>query len=267
MSSPLSASAMSFAERSTRLDEDGFVIWPRLVPEALAAAHVAAHESWLEERGRHSPAEWAALSRAEQVGLFVKDYVWHESSPTALELFYRPALIEFLTGHFGAEPVMRAPQTGERHRGASIHADSFGTPVDPPGAEIRVWVALEDIDPASGPLYLIPGSHSITQAVRDRILRECPEPLEQACTAQARHKPTHEVPAAFYDLGRHIERCWTAEVAERRLPRRSPDPACRRRGPLPHRCGARDDAVRRRGVDTSARPCLLHGGDCRMVPL
>jgi ectoine hydroxylase-related dioxygenase (phytanoyl-CoA dioxygenase family) len=159
------------------------------------------------------------LPRAAQVAAFVEEYAWHESSRTALELFYRPELIDFLAGHFGTEPVMRAPQTGARHRGAELHADGFHTPVDPPGAEIRVWVALEDVDPASGPIYMIPGSHAIIAAIRDRILRECPDVLEAAFEARARHRPTDDVPAAFHELGGHSARIFNAEVADRRLPR------------------------------------------------
>jgi len=153
-------------------------VWPRLVPESLVASHVAAHEAWLGERRRPTGEAWARLPRAARVAAFVEEYAWHESSRTTLELFYRPELIDFLAGHFGTEPVMRAPQTGARHRGAELHADGFHTPVDPPGAEIRVWVALEDVDPASGPIYMVPGSHAIIGAIRDRILRECPDVLE-----------------------------------------------------------------------------------------
>jgi ectoine hydroxylase-related dioxygenase (phytanoyl-CoA dioxygenase family) len=213
------AGSLSPADRSACLDEAGFLVWPRLVPEALVTSHVAAHEAWLDERGRPTSEEWARLPRAAQVAAFVEEYDWHEASPTALEMFYRPELIAFLAGHFGADPVMRAPQTGARHRGAEMHADGFHTPVDPPGAEIRVWVALEDIDPRSGPIYMIPGSHTIIQAIRDRILREHPDLLEAAFAARARHRATDEVPAAFHELGRHAARCFTAEVADRRLPR------------------------------------------------
>lgn len=219
MLSSASISGMSCAQRSACLEEDGFFVWPGLVACDIVDAHVAAHEAWLDERGRLAPEEWAGLPRAEQVDVFIGDYKWHESSSTALEVFYRPELIEFLAGHFGVEPALRAPQTGQRHRGASIHADGFGAPVDPPGAEVRMWVALEDIDPASGPIYMIPGSHLIMQAVRDRIRRECPDVLVRASQAAVGHEARREVPAAYVEMGHHTERCWTVEVKERRLPR------------------------------------------------
>ena len=40
------------------------------------------------------------------------------------------------------------------------HSDAFHFNSDPPGFMCGVWVALEDIDEASGPLVYFPGSQS-----------------------------------------------------------------------------------------------------------
>ena len=203
-------------ERTDALDRDGFFVWPELVADDVIDDHVRAHEAWLDERGRYTPQAWAELPRREQVRTFARDYAWHEQSPAALDLFYQPELVDFLRGHFGSEPAMRAPQTGERQRGSSIHTD--GGVMDPPGSEVRVWIALEDIDPASGPVYMIAGTHHLIAGVRERLLDEHRD-LATAYLAAARsHRPTEPTPRAFIEFGNEIARGWKLEIQSRRMP-------------------------------------------------
>jgi hypothetical protein len=211
--------AVSSSRRTRRLEEDGFFVWPDLVPSSVVDAHIAAHEEWLDERGRFAPDEWKALPRGEQVRTFVRDYRWHEGSPAALEVFYRQALVSFLEEYFGVEPAMRAPQTGERQRGSSMHVDGMGTMVAPVGAEIRVWIALEDIDPASGPVYMVPGTHHLLRGIRESLLRDRGELAQAMVAAERRHRPTDPTPEEFIAFGAEITRALTDAVNVGRLPR------------------------------------------------
>lgn len=210
---------MLTSERSQRLEADGFFVWPGMVPADVVGAYLRAHAEWLGPRGHRSPEERAELPKADQIAELIEDFAWHESDPAALELFYRPELIDFLRAHFASEPVMRAPLTGERQRGTSIHADGFAQPVEPLGSELRVWIALEDIDPASGPVFMIPGSHRLVHRVRDRIRGGDREVLARAREAHARRQAADETPTALLEFGRLMELAWTSEITDLRLPR------------------------------------------------
>ena len=70
-----------------------------------------------------------------------------------------PAVLGVLADLYGADP--RPFQTLNFAVGTeqAAHADTVHFNTDPPGRMCGVWVALEDIDPDSGPVFALPGTH------------------------------------------------------------------------------------------------------------
>ena len=167
---------MAFEEWATRLEDDGFFVWPALVAEGVVDTHLEAYTRWTEQRVQMATDTWRALPRSRQVEMFQEDYDWRHASETAQTLFWQPHLAAFLTELFGGEPVMRAPQTELRTRSAPVHADALMPMVDPTDAEVRVWIALEDVRCEAGPFYLVPGTHrTIMPTLREHALALRPE--------------------------------------------------------------------------------------------
>ena len=102
---------------------------------------------------------------------------FHYHSNDAVSLWCRPELMAFARWQFGAEPVLRIPSTHLFSVGSHLHSDFLATAApDPWEREFRAWGALEDIDAASGPLYLLPGSHRLIMAtIREELLESRPE--------------------------------------------------------------------------------------------
>ena len=51
----------------------------------------------------------------------------------------------------------------------SAHSDSFHMTTEPMGYLIAIWVALEDVDPESGPVYYYPGSHKLPYVMTEDL--------------------------------------------------------------------------------------------------
>ena len=166
------------------------------------------------------------LSRREQLDIIATEYAWHDEHPSAQDVFWRPELIEFLTRYFGGPPVLRYPQTGLRQRGAPTHADGITPWVDPPGADLRVWIALEDINPAAGPVYFVPGSHQITAEAHAHVLAAHPEFADLLPTASALRKADPTARNPTYDLISRTNAYLEEVIRARRLSRAVPTLSC-----------------------------------------
>jgi len=51
----------------------------------------------------------------------------------------------------------------------AAHSDSFHMTTEPMGYLIAIWVALEDVDPESGPVYYYPGSHKLPYVMTEDL--------------------------------------------------------------------------------------------------
>jgi ectoine hydroxylase-related dioxygenase (phytanoyl-CoA dioxygenase family) len=60
---------------------------------------------------------------------------------------------------FGRQPLPFSTINFFRSTEQPLHSDAIHFGSSPPGLLFGAWVALEDIDPAAGPLCVVPGSH------------------------------------------------------------------------------------------------------------
>lgn len=51
----------------------------------------------------------------------------------------------------------------------AAHSDSFHMTTEPMGYLIAIWIALEDVDPGSGPVYYYPGSHRLPYVMTEDL--------------------------------------------------------------------------------------------------
>ena len=158
------------------LDEDGFVVWPGLIPEQLIDAHLSALEALMQELGAGTERGSEQMPRERVREIKEERQRFHRECLPALELIFNPALIQFLEHRFGDEAVMRQPQTGYYQQHTPAHTESLDIKPDRRDAEIRVWCALEDVNPAAGPVYYIPQSHKlIAWGLEEEVCRRYPE--------------------------------------------------------------------------------------------
>ncbi len=80
-------------------------------------------------------------------------------SPAAHSLAFHPQILGVLRDYFSSEPLPFSTINFLRSTQQPLHSDyvHFGT--FPPFQLAAAWVALEDIDPKSGPIRLVPESH------------------------------------------------------------------------------------------------------------
>lgn len=120
----------------------------------------------------------------------------HEKSPAAAALVSDPRLnelIELILGRRG-----RLFQTISFIRGSEqgAHSDAFHMMTEPPGFLVGIWIALEDIETDSGPVFYIPGSHGMPYVMSEDLDLPPSPPLLTPDKSKAYVRRMREVTAA-----------------------------------------------------------------------
>ncbi len=79
--------------------------------------------------------------------------------PQALDLFASPALLSFLSAIFAAPPLLFQSLSFDQGSQQGLHQDTAYVVVDHPLELAACWIALQDVQPGSGELIYVPGSH------------------------------------------------------------------------------------------------------------
>lgn len=74
-----------------------------------------------------------------------------------------PKVLELLRALYGREPLPFQTLNFRKGTQQDAHADAFHFNSQPSGFMCGVWVALEDVDDAAGPLVYYPGSHRLPE--------------------------------------------------------------------------------------------------------
>jgi ectoine hydroxylase-related dioxygenase (phytanoyl-CoA dioxygenase family) len=166
----------NFREFSEQLKRDGFFIWKQLLDHQLIDHHLAAFEDLNRRLGVEANVDFHSYPSEKQTAIKEARYRFHAEQELTQRLIFNPRLLAFLTELFGQTPVMRQPETGFYTRNTPDHTDSLDFKVEPHGAEVRMWCALEDIHPDSGPVYFVPGSHeAIAKVMEQEVFSEQPQ--------------------------------------------------------------------------------------------
>lgn len=85
----------------------------------------------------------------------------HSASAVAMRLYLHPTLNRYASLVLGEQAVATQSLYFEHGSQQALHRDSIVVPTPQFGHLVAAWIALEDIDPASGPLAYVPDSHRL----------------------------------------------------------------------------------------------------------
>lgn len=83
--------------------------------------------------------------------------------PEALDLFAAPRLLDFLALVLGEDPLLFQSLSFDQGSQQGLHQDTAYVVVDRPLELAACWIALEDVQPGSGELMYVPGSHRLPE--------------------------------------------------------------------------------------------------------
>ncbi len=102
-----------------------------------------------------------------------------KSLESCKRLSLSPAVINWLKNLYSSEPLAFSTINFIHSTEQPLHSDyvHFGTL--PEGKLAGSWIALEDIDPRSGPLQVVPGSHKLDYFSYEMIVDSPPKKLDE----------------------------------------------------------------------------------------
>ncbi|MEM8499861.1 MAG: phytanoyl-CoA dioxygenase family protein [Pseudomonadota bacterium] len=89
----------------------------------------------------------------------IDDYMFNEASR---RLLFHPEIVGFLRKVFAAKPLLTQSLNFEYGSAQSYHQDTAFVRMTSPFKLAACWIALEDVQPGSGALKFVPGSHQWT---------------------------------------------------------------------------------------------------------
>lgn len=162
--------------------------------------------------------------------------------PAVRDLLLDPRLVSLVRDLLGDAPVLCNSLNLERGSAQEYHADSLYMTPRTEGRLVAAWIALEDVQPGSGPLRLYPGSHLLppfvfSNGTRHAVTGELPRWAEHMQRElDARGMQPHVIYAQRGDLVIwHSDLLHGAEAIA--------DPALTRRSLVAHYFG-REDCLR-----------------------
>ena len=104
----------------------------------------------------------------------------HQKSQAAAEIVSAPQVLELLELILGRQARLFQTISFVQGSQQEAHSDAFHMMTEPPGFLVGVWVALEDIDADSGPVFYLPGSHRLPYVMSEDLELADPPPLVTA---------------------------------------------------------------------------------------
>ncbi|NBW10307.1 MAG: hypothetical protein EBR82_19985 [Caulobacteraceae bacterium] len=138
------------------LIEDGFTVIEGLQDPALIAQTNADYDRWLEDNREEAEKNRDPNGRQFRLTNF------HLASPSAMKLAKNAEVMRILDFIFGREAAVHTSLTFQYSTMQALHRDAPYFHTFPENQFVGVWTALQDIDPDSGPLSYIRGSHRFT---------------------------------------------------------------------------------------------------------
>lgn len=145
---PLSFDQPADLEAAHRhLERWGFCILPELLPQDLIDAFKAELDAAIDsKRLNYETGSSQRIHNAHHL-------------PSGRKIWLYPAVMRFLQAHFRDTPCACQTLTYVNGSEQSAHQDTIHLTPYPSGYMCGVWIALEDVQPDSGELFVYPGSH------------------------------------------------------------------------------------------------------------
>ena len=129
--------------------ENGYLILPKFIPDDLIDAYCKVRES-LERTGGWGPVP----------------YLWYDEIKDIC--LYRP-LQKVLQRLIGDKLILHLNLTGWVSTERNWHQDDYLNPSCVAGSYVATWLALDQIEPDSGPFQFVPGSHRWRGLTRAKV--------------------------------------------------------------------------------------------------
>lgn len=150
-----------------------------LAPDLRAGLRSWPDNGYLEARGFFDPSAVAEVNsdvdRLSGSGS-IREHVRaprfmniHRQSPAAANLAKDPRLLELLELIFGRSAQLFQTISFLRGSQQAAHSDAFHMMTEPPGFLIGAWIALEDVDDGSGPVFYLPGTHRLPYVMSEDL--------------------------------------------------------------------------------------------------
>jgi len=182
------------AEGTARLDREGGLTelesderFAALDPKLQAGLREWPERGYLVAEGFFDPGAVAAINveidRLTAAGEIHEHHLSprlpnvHRSSPAARDLAEDPRALELIELILGRDAGLFQTICFIRGSQQEAHSDAFHMMTEPPGFLVGMWVALEDIDEGSGPVFYLPGSHRLPYVMTEDLDLEDPPPL------------------------------------------------------------------------------------------
>ncbi len=173
---------------------DGVVVLPKFIPNTVTDPYVARRSALDSPGGWLSPVPYLQVPELKAVGLY-------------------PPLMRMLEHLIGEPMLLHLALSGWVSTERNWHQDDYLNPPFVNSWYAAVWIALDRIDPASGPFEYVPGSH------RWPLLRG--ENVRRFLTDEERERTEHGVNHWPKYSERFVVPAIEAEIARRRVPPRT----------------------------------------------
>ena len=135
----------------TAFRRDGYAVLRGVVSSGIIDAFRAATEPFFKDPFRSD------LIAAQRWGAWMDAYTREDE--LALRLGLAPTLLAFCRALFGDEPVRMNGFLYKHGSALGAHTDLIWHREHPVTGQCRAWLALENVHPDAGPLFLLPGAH------------------------------------------------------------------------------------------------------------
>lgn len=143
--------------------------------------------------------------RGKRIGLL------HVSLESSLKVALNQDAVNFLRWYFGDEPVLFGSLTFDVGTEQNAHHDAAFFCTSPGDAMAGVWIALEDIHEASGPLFYVPQSHLNERLEAKQVLAHNPILHQQVMEYRASGRPASDAK----NLADEVYAAWDVEMQRR----------------------------------------------------
>lgn len=144
--------------------DHGFVIAPRLIPDNLIQEYMAL---WVRENTNPGGMRWGGFPTCTP----------YMEYPEIRNLALYRGLSDILEEVIGTPMGMHLNLTGWVSTERDFHQDIYLNPPNVGTHYAAVWIALEDVDPASGPFEYVPGSHKWPAIQMKQLFDRIPKEL------------------------------------------------------------------------------------------
>lgn len=148
-------------------NDDGFVIKKSFIPEELMQEYEAC---WIDNNAEYVDGNFTMTRPGGW-----PDCTPYRRHPEVMNILTYKGLADTMEELIGEPAAVHLNLTGWVTTTRDWHQDTYLNPPHVGDYYVAIWIALETINPNSGPFQLVPGSHRWPTVTQEKILQALPE--------------------------------------------------------------------------------------------